>query len=149
LNVRPALEPDESFLVELFSERKRAEFSRAGWPGPLLEAIVRQQASLWLRARARMQTLVLEEAGHPVGALVLVSEGGDLRLVELVIAAAWRRKGFARAALRDLLRQADASGTSVVLCTEPGGHAEALYRAHGFENDGAEGPSIRLRRRHR
>jgi GNAT superfamily N-acetyltransferase len=149
VRLRAALALDEPFLLGLFSERKRAELAVAGWPEPVLEALVGQQAALWLHARLSLEILVLEHEGRPVGSMVLAREAAGLRLVELVTAAAERRKGFARAALSILLRRADEAGQDLVLLAERGNPAEGLYRALGFEDDGAEGLSPRLRRRAR
>jgi GNAT superfamily N-acetyltransferase len=149
VRLRAALASDEPFLLGLFSERKRAELAVAGWPEPVLEAFVRQQATLWLRARRSLEILVLEHEGRPVGSLVLAREAAELRLVELVTAAAERRKGFARTALSILLRRADEAGQDVVLLAERGNPAEGLYRALGFEDDGVDGLSRQLRRRAR
>jgi len=143
---RPALASDEPFLLELFLERKRAEFSAAVWPAQVREPFLQQQAVLWAQSRSTLETRVLERGGAPVGALVLGGEGNSLRLVELVVASRARRQGVARAALREVLARADAAGQPVVLQTEAGSPAEALYRAHGFVDDGGDGLSVRLRR---
>jgi ribosomal protein S18 acetylase RimI-like enzyme len=129
---------DDAFGRALFLERKRAEL--AGLPEALLES----QYAAWRWARAGLDwRCIVDAANAPVGLLVLAWSAAELRVVELVIAAAAQRRGHARAAMAAVLREATGR---VSLAVEANGPAHALYRSLGFVEVSAEGSTLQLRR---
>jgi ribosomal protein S18 acetylase RimI-like enzyme len=80
--------------------------------------------------------LIVEQAGEPVGRVVIERGPDAIRVVDLAIAAPARRRGHGRAVLAALQRQAAAQGCVLTLRVRHDNHAaRALYAALGFDEE--------------
>lgn len=137
---RPVTPADEPFLLALTLDRRADELAGWGWPPPQARAFVESQHALQRRARLALPGLeewVLALDGEPVGHLVLAGTGPSRRVVEVVVLRAYRGRGLAGAALKEVLTAADAGYQELRLQVEPGNPARRLYERLGFV---AEGP---------
>jgi ribosomal protein S18 acetylase RimI-like enzyme len=136
LAVRPVQAIDAAFLAGLYAST-RIDLLYLPVPPEVRDAIIRHQEQLqrqgYLGRWPGAHFLVLEDASGPVGRVVLHEAPSQLRVVDLAIAPAARRRGHARAALKALLEQAAAAGQAVTLRVHKDNPAaRALYASLGF-----------------
>ena len=136
LAARPATDADQGFLHKLYAAT-RADLQHLPVPRAVIDAIAAHQrqlqAAAYAQAYPQAHCLVLEDEGVPVGRVVLNRAHADLRVVDLSIAPAMRRKGHARAVLRALQERAEQEGWSVSLrVRRDNAQARALYAGAGF-----------------
>lgn len=149
IEVRPRVAGDEGFLRHLHAEARAAEFVVLGWPSAQLRAFLDEQwrvrEAALLQAHPDMVDTVVELDGQSVGRLATSRSSTEVRLVDLGVAAAHRRRGIATAVLDDLFASAAAAGLDVTLHVRVGNPARLLYERMGFvvEHDG--GTDVRMR----
>lgn len=149
LSARPAAPADAPFLAALYAST-RADLLHLPVPRTVVDAIIAHQQQLqaqgYAEAYPEAQYLVLEQDATPVGRLVLNRAPGQLRVVDLSIAPAARRRGHARAVLAALQEQAGREACVLTLrvrADNPG--ARALYASLGFEPVEADASAEQLR----
>lgn len=147
LRARPAAPADAPFLAELYAST-RADLLHLPVPRAVADAIVAHQQQLqahgYAEAYPDAQYLVLEDGAMRVGRLVLNRAPGQLRVVDLSIAPAARRRGHARALLAALQERAGREACVLTLRVRAdNGAARALYASLGFEPIEAGGEQLR------
>lgn len=155
MRLRPTRAGDEPFLRALYHEIVAPTFPAAAFPEPLRSALVDGQYAARRAGHAGAEQLIVEavDGGTAVGHLVLREAPGQLRVAELAIAEAHRRRGVGTAVLAHVIARASAQGRSVVLSVaRDNAGALALYARLGFEPEPAAGDdddavTVRLRRR--
>ncbi|GAA5036655.1 GNAT family N-acetyltransferase [Microbacterium fluvii] len=120
----------------------------AAFPSELRESLVSQQRAARLGAFAAAHPAAQAWiAGDAAGYAIVDLSGGDgIRLVDLIVHPAHRGGGMARMLLREVTAEADAAGRAVDLTVEPGSVAEAMYLRRGFCGAPAVGAHRALRR---
>lgn len=149
LHARPPTPGDAAFLSQLYAST-RPDLQYLPVPREVIDAIIGQQERLqaqgYAQAYPQARTLVLEHLGAPVGRLVLNEAPGELRVVDVSVAPAARRRGHARAVLAALQQRARADRASVTLrVRRDNPHARALYAAMGFVATGGDEVSEQMR----
>ncbi|GAB2881280.1 GNAT family N-acetyltransferase [Nocardioides pacificus] len=139
--LRSARPEDAALLRELFVQERRVELARSGCSPDQLEQLLDLQLTARDRSYAgrfpEAVSQIVEREGHPVGR-ILVAEvadagGVEVRVVDLAVTQAERRRGAATAALRHWLERADHAERPVTLQMSPGNPAGALYAGLGFQ----------------
>jgi ribosomal protein S18 acetylase RimI-like enzyme len=133
---RAALPDDADFLARLYAST-RIDLLYLPVPADVRAAIIRHQQQLqgqgYRATWPGAQFLVLEDAGAPVGRIVLHAAQSEWRVIDISIAPEARRRGHARAALAALQEQAARQGKAVTLRVHKDNPAaRALYAALGF-----------------
>lgn len=149
LHARAPEPRDAAFLSQLYAST-RTDLLYLPVPREVVDAIISQQEQLQAQGYAQSfphaRTLVLEHLGVPVGRLVLNEGDGDLRVVDISVAPAERRRGHARGVLGALQRRARDEGASVTLrVRRDNPNARALYISLGFEVTGGDEASEQMR----
>lgn len=137
LAARPAAPSDSAFLSGLYAST-RTDLLHLPVPREVAMAIIGHQETLqrqgYETSYPQAQWLVLEHLGAPVGRVVLNETPGELRVVDMSIAPAARRRGHARAVLQALCQRALEEGKAVTLrVRKDNPNARALYASLGFE----------------
>jgi ribosomal protein S18 acetylase RimI-like enzyme len=109
-------------------------------PQPVRDGIIGHQQQLQAddyRARyPNADYLIVEQAGAPVGRVVIDRGLGVIRVVDLAIAPSARRRGHGRAVLAALQLRAAAQGCVLALRVRRDNHAaRSLYAALGFDEE--------------
>ena len=136
LAARPVLEQDAAFLEQLYAST-RHDLLHLPVPREVIDGITRHQQQLqttgYRSAYPDAQFLLLEQLGAPVGRLVLHEAGGELRVVDIAITPAARRRGHARAVLRSLQERAARESAALTLQVHKDNpNARGLYASLGF-----------------
>ena len=90
---------------------------------------------------------VIEVDGKPVGRLYVHRGGGDIRIMDIALAPAYRGRGIGGELLRSLIAEAAASQRTLSIHVEVNNPARRLYERLGFRPAGEHGVYLLLERR--
>jgi ribosomal protein S18 acetylase RimI-like enzyme len=142
LAARAVEESDATFLAQLYAST-RQDLLHLPVPREVVEGITRHQQTLqtvgYRSSFPQARYLLLEHLGVPVGRLVLNESAGELRVVDVAITPAERRRGHARAVLRTLQQRCVEEACSLTLrVRKDNPQARRLYAALGFVVTGGD-----------
>jgi GNAT superfamily N-acetyltransferase len=136
-------EGDLPFIAALYASTRTEELAPTGWPEDLKQAFLEQQhraqhhhyqghypGALWL---------IVEKDGEPIGRIYLHEREDEIRLIDIALLPAHRRRGIGGAMIGDLLEWAAGLGRSISLHVEPNNPVRPLYVRLGFESQGLNG----------
>lgn len=150
LSLRPITPADEPFLAALYAETRAAEMAQTGWASEMQTAFLRGQFEAQHRSyqqRFPKATFdVVLAAGKRVGRLYVARLPGEIRVVEITLAAVWRGRGWGTALLQSILAEADRSSLPVRLHVDANNRAQRLYHRLGFRGTEREGYYVKLER---
>lgn len=138
VRLRPTRPDDRSFLLELFAGTRGPEL--AALPDDATRrAFVESQFDLQdshYRLHYSGATFdLIEFDGERAGRVYVHRRDDELRLMEITVAAVFRRRGIARHLLAALIDESAASGVPIGLHVEPDNPANAWYRRLGFRHE--------------
>jgi ribosomal protein S18 acetylase RimI-like enzyme len=134
---------DEPFLKRLIVETADEELAAWSWPEPVRDHLLsiqytsRRQSIHANFPEAQSQVILIE--GESAGWLVVAELPGEIRLIEIMVAAGHRGKGIGSAVMREVLSEADHSGKPVRLTVGmTNSDAIRLYDRMGFRRIGGD-----------
>lgn len=137
LRLRPATAADREFLIALFASTRGPELAMLPDEASRAAFIVSQFDLQDTHYRSHCPTAtfdVIECAGERVGRIYVHRRHDEIRLMEITVAPAFRRRGIARRLLAALIAEGDATGVPIGLHVEPDNHARAWYGRLGFRH---------------
>lgn len=150
MKLRPVVDTDRAFLVELYESTREDELAQVEWPDGAREAFVEQQFSAQdahYRANYPGATLdVIEADGTPAGRLYVHRGPSDIRIMDIALAPGFRGRGIGTRLLRSLMDEADASGRKLSIHVEQNNPARSLYDRLGFLPAGEHGVYVLMER---
>ncbi len=134
---------DENFLRNLILETAAAQLGADLWPEPVRSQLLEVQYSARLNAiRSRFpggRSRIVRIDSADAGWLYTAEIDDEIRLVEIMIAAAHRGKGAGAEAIRIVIQEADAAGKPVRLSVDTANTAAfRLYERLGFRRIGGD-----------
>jgi len=148
--LRPVADGDRTFLVELYASVREPELAHVPWNDAVQRAFVEHQFSAQdahYRQHYRGATLdVIEVDGQPAGRLYVHRAPGDIRIMDIALAPAFRGRGIGSGLLRRLISEAEASGQTLSIHVEGNNPARRLYERLGFRPVGEHGVYLLLER---
>lgn len=135
--LRPITPEDEAFQYALYASTREAELARVAWAPGQKEAFLHQQFTAQSRhyrehfAAASFQ--VIEQAGAPVGRLIVFRGEAEIRIVDIALLPAARGRGLGGRLLRALLAEGAATNRPVRIHVERLNPALRLYERLGFQ----------------
>lgn len=146
--LRPAEESDQVFMRFLYGSTREHELEVTAWDRASKEAFITHQfAAQTTHYRKHMpeaEWRIVEVAGEPAGRLVLDRREGDIRIVDITLAPAFRGRGIGTFLLRDLQAAAAQGGRALSIHVEVNNPARNLYERLGFRAVGEGGPVYQL-----
>jgi len=134
--LRPCKDADTPFLDELYAASRWEELAPIPWPDEAKRAFLYEQSRLQADHYGRhypgAALCVLECAGAPSGRLYLYASAGEFRLMDIVVSAPLRGRGYATAIIRALQDVARTQSRSITLHVEPNNPVLRLYERLGF-----------------
>jgi RimJ/RimL family protein N-acetyltransferase len=134
--LRPRTEADLPFLRELYAQSRAEELAPVPWTAhakrEFLDDQFGKQHAHYLQHYPTAQWWIVTCDGAPVGRLYVARTPGDLRVMDVTLAAAHRKHGIGTALMRALLRHAGEEALAVTLHVEPFNPAMRLYLRLGF-----------------
>jgi len=144
LEARAPVLADEAFLDALYLD-SRPDLGALPVPRSVIEGIARHQRAMQIEDYARRfaapETLLITQGEFPVARIVLAEAEGALRVVDLLVAQAARRKGIASRVLRAL--QDENERIALRVRTENLA-ARRLYETLGFTLRHVDGDAMEL-----
>ena len=138
LTMRPVDNDDEPFLFALFEEVQNARLNLSEVVPEARDVLIRQQFEAY-REHYRTPEMDLTDRiiivdGEPAGRMIILENSNEIRIADLVISAAHRRKGIATAALQGNIGEAVQSKRALRLHVAKFGDEDALrlYTRLGF-----------------
>lgn len=140
ITLRPEQPEDEPFLFDVYAGTRQEELDAAGWPPAVRSAFLNMQFKAQRQGyrssfpQADFQIILAN--GHAVGRMVVNRAPGELMLVDIALLPEHRSHGMGTALLKQLLREAEASGKPLRLSVIKGQRAGRLYQRLGFKKIG-------------
>lgn len=150
LSLRPVSGTDLPFLHALYAETRAVEMAQTGWAAEMQTVFLHGQFEAQDRSYrqqfAGASFDVILAAGKPVGRLYVARLPGEVRVVEITLAAASREQGWGTMLLQRIFAEADRLGLPVRLSVDGNNRARRLYHRLGFVDAGGAGFYLHLER---
>ena len=150
MKLRPVVDTDRAFLVELYASTREDELAQVEWPDGAREAFVEQQFSAQdahYRTNYPGATLdVIEVDGTPAGRLYVHRGPSDIRIMDIALAPGFRGRGIGTRLLRSLMDEAAANGRKLSIHVEQNNPGRSLYDRLGFRPAGEHGVYVLMER---
>ncbi len=148
--LRPAVEADREFLVDLYASTRADELALVDWDEATKGAFVEHQFAAQdehYRANYPGATLdVIEVDGERAGRLYVHRGPSDIRIMDIALAPGFRGRGIGTELLGSLIAEADASGRKLSIHVEAVNPARSLYERLGFHPAGEHGIYVLMER---
>ena len=134
---RPRTSADLAFLFAVYASTREAELAQTGWPLDARLEFLRQQFEAQRQHYDRhypdAEWLVIQVEGEDAGRLYIEEWRDQIRIIDIALLPAARRRGFGAAILEDVIAQASRGAKKVSIHVEKNNPAMELYRRLGFE----------------
>jgi ribosomal protein S18 acetylase RimI-like enzyme len=148
--LRPVEEADRAFLLDLYASVREPELARVDWDDATKRSFVEQQFAaqdLHYRTNYPGATLdIVEVDGERAGRLYVHRGPSDIRIMDIAVAPAYRRRGIGTRLLETLIEEADTSGRKLSIHVEMENPARRLYERLGFAPAGEHGVYVLMER---
>jgi ribosomal protein S18 acetylase RimI-like enzyme len=149
--LRPAGAADRELLFAVYASTRAEELAAVPWAPGAKDAFLRQQFEAqdahYRQHYEGAAFLVIEVAGEAVGRLYVARWPREIRIMDVALLPAHRRRGLGRAILAELLAEGDATGKVVSIHVERHNPALGLYERLGFQPAADRGVYLFLERR--
>ena len=149
-SLRPAVAGDRALLFSVYASTRAEELAVVPWTGAEKDAFLRQQFEAqdahYRQHHAGAAFLVIEADGVPAGRLYVARWPREIRIIDIALLPAHRRRGLGTAILDDLLAEATATGKLVSIHVERNNRALRLYERLGFHTAADRGVYLLLER---
>lgn len=133
---RPAANGDVDYLRDLYAASRADELAVTGWPDAAKMAFLHGQFAAqhhhYQQHYDGAAWLVVLRHDVPTGRLYLAEWAAEIRIVDILLAAAARGQGISNAILIDLAAYGGAQGKPLSIHVERNNPARRLYLRHGF-----------------
>jgi len=141
--LRPVRPQDREFLLSVYASTRTDELAMVPWSEAEKAAFIRQQfdaqTAYWDEQYPDAERSVVEMDGQPAGRLYVQRWPRELRLVDIALLPAFRRRGAGTELIHRLFSEAAGTGTPVTIHVEIFNPARALYERLGFSSRGERG----------
>ncbi len=133
---RPITAEDEEFLYRLYASTREEELSPTGWDEAQKEPFLRMQFRAQddhyqtYYANARFQIILFN--GEPIGRLYVAHWKNEIRLIDIALLPAHRKRGLGSLIIKEILAEAAQTGLPVTIHVEKFNPALRLYERLGF-----------------
>ena len=150
MRLRPVVDADRAFLVELYASTREEELAQVPWDDGMKGAFVEHQfgaQDAHYRANYPGASLdVIEVDGAPAGRLYVHRGPSDIRIMDIALAPSFRGRGIGTSLLRELIDESDTSGRKLSIHVEVNNPARSLYDRLGFKPAGEHGVYVLMER---
>ena len=136
IDVRPAVDDDRTFLMDVYRASRAEELAVLPWSDEEKAAFLAMQFDAQDRYYADTlptteRSVVLLD-GHPIGRLYVDIDDERVLIVDIALLPEHRERGIGSALLAGVLAEADRRRLPTHLHVEPHNRAQRLYRRLGF-----------------
>lgn len=136
VTLRPALEADEAFLLDVYSGTRSDELNQTGWDDAQqrafikLQFVAQQQHYRTYYPQGEHHIILLNE--KPIGRLYVARSPEEIRILDLALLAEHRNKGIGTHIIKDLVAESRRTGHPVRIYVENFNRALRLFERMGF-----------------
>jgi ribosomal protein S18 acetylase RimI-like enzyme len=150
VRLRPVVDADRAFLVDLYASTREEELAQVDWDEPAKRAFIEHQFAAQdghYRGNYPGATLdLIEVDGERAGRLYVHRGPRDIRIMDIALAPAFRGRGIGTALLQSLIDEAEGSGRKLSIHVEMNNPARFLYGRLGFLPAGEHGVYVLMER---
>ncbi len=143
ITLRPVRDADRDLLRSIYASTRTEELAIVPWTDAEKDAFLRQQfdsqTAYWDEQYPDLEKSVVEVGGEPAGRLYVQRWPREIRLVDVALLPAFRRRGAGTELLKRLFSEAAAAALPVTIHVEIFNPARALYERLGFVSKGERG----------
>lgn len=136
VTLRPALDADEAFLLDVYAGTRSDEMAQTGWDDAQQRAFIQLQFAAQQQhyrayyPRAEHSIILLNE--KPIGRLYVARSPEEIRILDLALLAGHRNKGTGTRIIKDLMAESVKTGKPVRVYVENFNRALRLFERLGF-----------------
>jgi len=138
LSLRPMADADLPFLSDVYADSRAEELAPVPWPDHTKRDFLQQQFELqhahYRSHYAGADFQLIEIDGQAAGRLYVFRSPLDIRLMDIALLRAYRRRGIATALLSDLICESEKSGIPISLHVEANNPVMNLYLRLDFSH---------------
>lgn len=143
VSLQAATPDDSEFLLKVYESSRELELSLVNWNAEQRDAFVRHQANAQLSfyqnefPEARHDIILFGE--KPVGRIYVLRLETEIRILDITVLTAFRRKGIGTSLIKDLQKEAAQTKKPVQIYVETFNPSQKLFQDLGFtviSNDG-------------
>ena len=144
LALRAAQAGDEAFLLKVYASTRAEELAAVGWSDEQRTAFLRMQFQAQDKhyrenyPGAEFQIILV--GGEPAGRLYVHPRPNEIRIMDISLLPAYRRRGLGTVLLKAILSQGAQSGKVVTIHVEIFNPALGWYERLGFKKIAEHGP---------
>jgi ribosomal protein S18 acetylase RimI-like enzyme len=151
ITLRPEGPADDASVLAVYASTREAELASLAWTDEQKSDFLRMQFAAQRRHyrehyRNTSWDLILLD-GHPVGRLYVARGSKELRIVDIALLPAYRRKGIGTRLLREICAEAEATHRTATIHVEIHNPARRLYERLGFRPVQDRGIHVLMERR--
>ncbi len=150
-SLRAAGPEDGELLFSVYASTRAEELAVVPWTSEQKEAFLRHQFEAqdahYRQHYDGAAFLVIEASGKAAGRLYVARWPREIRIMDIALLPAHRRRGLGTAILGDLLAEGDAAGKVVSIHVERHNPALGLYERLGFRTAADRGVYVFMERR--
>ena len=136
LGLRPELDPDYSFIADLYAEVRHDELAPVPWSDQakreFLDAQCRLQHDHYVKHYPGADLLIITRGDRAIGRIYLRTTTAEIRLMDIALRGEERNKGIGERLVRTLQAEASRRAVELTLHVEPTNPAQRLYQRLGF-----------------
>jgi ribosomal protein S18 acetylase RimI-like enzyme len=144
VTLQPASAGDETFLFEVYASTRVEELAPVGWSEPQRESFLRMQFQAQQRHYREnypgAEFQIIHVDGEPAGRLYVHRRANEIRIMDIALLPAYRRRGIGTVLLAEILSEGAQSGKVVSIHVEAFNPALEWYERLGFIKVAANGP---------
>lgn len=137
IDLRPEVDDDRWFVVDLFAATRAGDFAALGWTKQQVDTLLHGQFTAQtaghLASHPGAEHSIILLDGDPVGRLVVDRGVESIDLVDICLAPYVQRHGVGSRLITGLQHEADARGVEVRLSVHVSNPARRLYDRLGFD----------------
>lgn len=138
ISLRESQPNDRSFLLEVYTDSRFEELQQVShWSeqerSAFLQFQFEAQDKHYREHYPDAQYLVIQLGTTDIGRLYIEKTANEIRIMDIAILHAFRRRGIAQNLIKDILDEASSTGRFVGLHVEPDNVAKILYTSLGFK----------------
>ena len=136
IGMRPIVDDDRAFLLDLYASTREAELAPVPWPAEVKRAFLAQQFAAqhkyYHEVYKGADFLLILRAGASIGRVYVNRTPGEICVIEIALLSACRGQGIGTALFAELIDEARANSCEINLHVEPNNPAQRLYSRLGF-----------------
>jgi ribosomal protein S18 acetylase RimI-like enzyme len=136
ITLRPVVDSDEDFLLEVYGSTREEELARVAWPREHKDAFVRMQWQAqkehYAHEHPRAEHTIISVDEVPVGRLYLDRSGEDFHILDITVLPQYRNRGTGSFLIGQIMAEAKQAGKPVTIFVESFNRSLRLFERLQF-----------------